>query len=151
MQIHLRASGLLAEIIDMMSFFWNVREFNKTLKHSIVKELISNKEMIFGCILETKVKENKSVKILNFAFCNWSHMANYECSVGGRIWLFWRDSVHISPVFKTDNLSLYLLRFMMKKYFFSSFIYAKNQVEERKDLWEDICHHKDSHMFQNKA
>lgn len=88
MQIHLRASGLLAEIIDMMSFFWNVREFNKTLKHSIVKELISNKEMIFGCILETKVKENKSVKILNSVFCNWSHMANYECSAGGRIWLF---------------------------------------------------------------
>lgn len=78
MQIHLRAPGLLAENTNMMSFFWNMRGFNKTLKHSVVKEWISNKDMLFGYILETRVKENKSVKILNSAFKDWSHMANYE-------------------------------------------------------------------------
>lgn len=47
----------------MSSFFWNVREFNKSLKHSVVKEWIGNREVKFGCILETRVKETKAGKI----------------------------------------------------------------------------------------
>lgn len=29
-------------------------------------------------------------------------------------------------------------------------MYARNTVEERRGLWEDICNHQDSHMFQNQ-
>lgn len=48
---------------DMSSFFWNVKGFNKYLKHSVVKEWI-------GCILETRVKEMKAEKIIKEGFCN---------------------------------------------------------------------------------
>lgn len=52
----------------MAYFFWNVRGFNKGLKHSKVKEWVSNKELVFGCILETRVKERKAEKILREVF-----------------------------------------------------------------------------------
>lgn len=35
--------------------------------------------------------------------------------------------------------------------FFCSFIYASNSVEGRKELWDDLYHHQDSALFQNKA
>ena len=50
----------------MSSFFWNVRGFNKPLKHSVVKKWLSNNDMKFGCILETRVKEQKGWE--NFEF-----------------------------------------------------------------------------------
>ena len=34
--------------------------------------------------------------------------------------------------------------------FLCTFVYAKNQSEERKELWDDLCYHHDSAMFQNK-
>lgn len=58
----------------MGSFLWNVRGFNKHLKHSVVSEWVKNKEMMFGCILETRVKEKKAEKNLNSVFGSWSHM-----------------------------------------------------------------------------
>lgn len=85
-------------------FFWNVRGFNKDLKHSVVSEWVKNKEMRLNCILETKVKEGKSEKILKKVFRDWSSITNYEDSQGGRIWLLWRDSVRMSPVYKSDQI-----------------------------------------------
>ena len=43
----------------MTSFFWNVRGLNKVLKHSVVREWTRSKDMKFGAILETRVKEKK--------------------------------------------------------------------------------------------
>lgn len=70
----------------MASFFWNVRGFNKYLKHSIVEEWVRSNNMSFGCILETRVKESKSEAILKKVFRGWSYITNYEYSRGGRIW-----------------------------------------------------------------
>lgn len=76
--------------------------FNKTLKHSVVSEWLQNREMKFGCILETRVKEKKAEKILGSVFRGWSNITNYEESSGGEIWFLWRDSVRITPVYKSD-------------------------------------------------
>lgn len=35
--------------------------------------------------------------------------------------------------------------------FYCTFVYASNHVEERKDLWSDLCHHQNSPSFKNKA
>lgn len=88
----------------MSGFFWNVRGFKKPLKHSVVKEWVRNKEMLFGCLLETRVKEKKADRIINTVFKDWSSLINYEHSVGGRIWLVWRDTVRVTPVFKSDQM-----------------------------------------------
>lgn len=57
----------------------------------------------------------------------------------------------MSPVFKTDQLITVSVKIQGEEEFFSTFIYARNLVEERRELWEDICHHKDSPLYQNKA
>lgn len=135
----------------MSSFFWNVRGFNKRLKHSVVKEWLRSQELQFGCILETRVKEKKAEKILESVFSGWSSMTNYEYSQGGRIWLVWKDSVRMTPVYKTDQLITCSVAFQDEEEFFCTFVYASNQREERKVLWEDLCRHHNSPLFQQKA
>lgn len=135
----------------MTSFFWNVRGFNQSLKHSNVKEWISSSEVKFGCILETRVKEKKAEKILGTSFRDWSLITNYECSQGGRIWVLWRDSVNITPVYKTDQMITCAVDLQGEEDFYCSFVYASNQMEERKVLWEDLNHHHNSPRFRNKA
>lgn len=34
--------------------------------------------------------------------------------------------------------------------FVCSFVYASNFVEERRELWDDICNHHDSPLFRSK-
>lgn len=135
----------------MASFFWNVRGFNKSLKHSVVGDWLSNKEMKFGCILETRVKERKAEKILSSVFKGWSSITNYEDSSGGRIWLIWRDDVRITPVYKTDQLVTCLVELQGEEGFYYTCIYASNQMEERRVLWEDLAHHHNSPRFKSKA
>ena len=134
----------------MSSFFWNVCSFNKPLKHTVIKEWLSNKDLKFGCSLETRVKEKKSERILSSVFIDWSAMTNYEHSKGGRIWLLWRDTVRMSPVYKTDQLIKCSVAMQGEEEFFCSFIYASNLVEERKIMWEDLCQHQNSPLFQGK-
>ena len=150
MQILLRAQGFLGKKNDMSSFFWNVRGFNKSLKHFVVKEWIGNKEMKFGCVLETRVKEKKAEKIIKEEFREWYVMTNYDCNPGDRIWVFWRESVRMTPVYKSDQLITCSVGLEGEEDFLCTFVYAKNQSEERKELWDDLCYHHDSAMFQNK-
>ena len=107
--------------------------------------------MKFGCILETRVKESKVEKVLNTVFRDWSYMNNYEYSQGGRIWLVWREAVCMTPVYKTDQLITCSVCLQDQEEFFCTFVYASNLVIGRKELWEDLCHHKNLALFQNKA
>lgn len=134
----------------MSSFFWNVHGFNKPLKHSVVKDWLSNKEMKFGCILETKVKERKVNNIISSSFRDWSLMTNYECSEGGRIWVLWRESIIMTPVYKTDQMITCSVGLKDEEDVYCTFVYASNQMEERKRLWEDLTHHCNSPCFKNK-
>lgn len=134
----------------MAGFFWNVRGFNKLLKHSVVKEWICGSDMLFGCVLETRVKEGRAEKILSSVFSDWSVVVNYEYSQGGRIWLLWRDSVRMTPVYKSDQFITCSVGLQNEDVFFCTFIYASNAVEEMKVLWEDLHDHHSSPMFRGK-
>lgn len=93
--------------------------------------------MLFGCILETRVKENKAGRILNKVFRGWSSITNYECSQGGRIWLLWRDDVRITTVYKTDQFITCSVGLKDQEEFFYTCVYANNLSEDRKELWGD--------------
>lgn len=101
--------------------------------------------------METRVKEKKAKRILKTEFSEWSSTTNYEYNKGGRIWMIWRDMVRMTPVYKTDQLITCSVALQDEEEFFCSFIYASNQVEERQVLWEDLCHHYYSPMFQRKV
>ena len=127
-----------------------MRGFNKPLKHYVVKEWIRNKDMNFGCLLETKIKERKAERIMKEVFQEWPLMTNYDCSQGGRIWVLWREYVRMTPVYKSDQLITCSVGLEDNEEFMCTFVYARNQVEKRKELWEDLCNHHNSAMFKNK-
>lgn len=82
--------------------------------------------MCFGSILETRVKEKKAEVILKRGFKDWCYMTNYEYSLGGRIWLVWREDVCVTPVFKTDQFITCSVRLLDQEEFFYTSVYAKN-------------------------
>ena len=107
--------------------------------------------MQFGCVLETRVKENKAEDILKRVFKDWFHMTNYEHSSGGRIWFIWKEEVRVTPVFKSDQFLTCSIGLPDQEEFFYTCVYARNLGEERKELWEDISHHQSSALFHYKA
>ena len=88
----------------MTGFFWKMRGFNKTTKHSVVRDWIRSQPLHFGGLIETRVKEGKAGSIVNYVFHNWSFMANYEHNQLGRIWVVWDQSVKMTPVYKSSQL-----------------------------------------------
>ena len=135
----------------MASFFWNVRGFNKQTKQRVVKNWVRDQKILFGGLIETRVKERKAGRILNTVFRDWSSITNYEDSQGGRIWFLWRDTVRVTPVYTSDQLITVMVELQDEVTFFCTCIYASNQVDERRVLWEDLAHHHDSPSMKNKA
>lgn len=71
----------------MTSFFaWNMRGFNKPRKHMVLKKWVHEEEPLFGCLLETRVKECNHQAILSTALPGWSAITNYDHHQNGRIW-----------------------------------------------------------------
>lgn len=135
----------------MSGFFWNVRGFNKVSKHSVISHWLNKSSMQFGCLLETRVKENKAPRIVNKVFQHWSFMSNYEFHRLGRIWVVWKANTRLTPVFKSSQMiTCWVLLEGATDEFLCSFIYASNFVEDRRELWEDIRNHHDSPLFRNK-
>lgn len=136
----------------MTGFFWNVRGFNKSNKHSVVRDWIQKESLTFGCLLETRVKEHRANKIISKVFHDWSSMTNYEHHRLGRIWVVWRNNVRLTPVFKSGQMiTCSVLTEESPEEFLVSFIYASNYVEDRKELWEDLKNHYDMPMFRAKG
>lgn len=135
----------------MTGFFWNIRGFNKRSKHDVVKNWIHNKELKFGCLIETRVKENKAKQIVSSVFNGWSWINNYEFSRKGRIWVMWSPHTRITPVFSSSQIiTVSVLLEGEEEEFFCSFVYGENLMEDRKDLWRDIKDHQNSAMFRGK-
>lgn len=97
------------------------------------------------------MKESQVNKIVAKVFPNWSILSNYEYNRLGRIWVIWSEETRITTVFKSGQLiTCSILLPSCDEEFFCSFVYASNYMEERKELWEDLRHHKDSPMFRTK-
>ena len=135
----------------MTGFFWKMRGFNKTTKHSVVRDWIRSQPLHLGGLIETRVKEGKAGSIVNYVFHNWSFMANYEHNQLGRIWVVWDQSVKMTPVYKSSQLiTCSVLLEGRTEEIICSFVYVLNTMEERRVLWEELRNHKDAAMFRDK-
>ncbi|XP_033129527.1 uncharacterized protein LOC108872236 [Brassica rapa] len=133
----------------MSGFYWNIRGFNKPSKHSIVKDWVRRSGFQFGCIIETRVKENKAKRIIEEVFPGWSSITNYEHHRLGRIWVLWSPKVRVTPCFQSAQMiTCSILLEDMAEEIFCSFVYGFNLAEERKELWRDIKSHQDSPLIQ---
>lgn len=123
----------------MSGFFWNIRGFNKPIKHSVVREWIRQDSFQFGCLLETRVKESKAQQITSSVFANWSCISNYEYNRRERTWVLWSPRVRVTPCFKSGQvITCSILLDGSEEEIFCFFVYASNLAEERKQLWEDL-------------
>ena len=135
----------------MSGFFWNVRGLNKSIKHSVIKKWLEEKQFDFGCLIETRVKEERVPEMVGTMFKNWSILTNYEHHRLGRIWIVWRNNVRLTPFYKSSQLIRCSIKLeAMKEEFFCSFVYASNLDEGRKELWRDLCDHHNSPIIGTK-
>ena len=117
----------------MSGFYWNIRGFNQFSKHKVVKEWVRKCGFQFGCLIETRVKENKAKKILEKVFPGWSYITNYDHHRLGKIWITWSPGVRVTPCFKSTQLvTCSVLLEGMEDEFYYSFVYGLNLAAERK-------------------
>ncbi|KAL0295111.1 UNVERIFIED_CONTAM: hypothetical protein Sradi_6852300 [Sesamum radiatum] len=120
--------------------FWNVRGFNRPLKHNGVAHLIKNNRLCLLGILETKLTTSAIARIINRTFFGWCQTNNFDVIAGGRILIIWNPAVidlvleDISPQVihcraknKSSQLSFYI-----------SFTYGLYTVVHRKSMWEKL-------------
>lgn len=123
----------------MSGFFWNIRGLNKSNKQDVIHDWVRKNDFQFGCILETKVKENRMVKVRKKLFGDWRLESNYEFSRLGRIWVTWNKKTMLQVMFKSAQMITCSVRLHgVAEEFWCSFIYAFNTTEERRALWHDI-------------
>lgn len=126
-------------------FFWNIRGLNKQTKHEIIKKWCTDNNFEFGAVLETRVKEAKEPRFISKVFPGWSSINNYEHHRLGRICVVWKDTVRLTPVFKSDQLITVLVKLQTdESEFLVSFVYASNDEAERRALWSDLQSHHNS-------
>ena len=136
----------------MSGFYWNIRGFNKASKQEMVKEWVKKRGFQFGCLIETRVKENKIRRIVNKVFPGWSYMENYEHNRLGRMWIVWKQGVRVTPCFQSEQLlTVSILMEGLEEEFYCSFVYGLNLEEERRELWRDFKSHQDSPIISKRA
>jgi len=117
-----------------------------------MRKWLKEENFDFGCLLETKVKEGRANQIVKSVFKDWSLLSNYEEHILGRLWLVWKNTVRVTPIYKTSQLiTCSILIEGSKEEIFVSFVYASNFAMERKMLWSDLSYHQDSPLFRDKA
>ncbi|KAG5394617.1 hypothetical protein IGI04_024580, partial [Brassica rapa subsp. trilocularis] len=88
----------------MISLFaWNTRGFNKMRKQTALRSWIQSAKPSFGCLIETRVREENSTSILNSALPNWNFLTNYDHHRLGKIWVCWAGDVSQKIVLQDPN------------------------------------------------
>src|SRR4051812_36228281 len=117
----------------MSVILWNVRGLNHCSRISDFKVLLHSYQPSLIFLVETKIKEHNSNRILSCLPAEWSSLNNYDHDSHGRIWIFWHfHTWNCSLVSSSDQFIT--LRATNKGGFdcFISFIYAQNFQTLRK-------------------
>ena len=89
----------------MLVSFWNIRGFNKPLKHNgVLDHIRKNKVAVMG-ILETKLKKQSIKDIVRRKFRSWQVTDNFQHNPNGRILIMWKeDKVGLKIVESSDQV-----------------------------------------------
>ncbi|KAH0872153.1 LOW QUALITY PROTEIN: hypothetical protein HID58_069515, partial [Brassica napus] len=90
-----KPKSFLPEALMSSIFAWNMRGFNKPRKQ---RYWVRAAKLSFGCLQETRVKEENFKKIFDATFPGWSCLNNYSNHRLCRIWVCWSDDVEVCPV-----------------------------------------------------
>lgn len=104
-----------------------------------VKYWVQAAKLSIGCLLETRVQEDKFQKVFDAAFPGWNCIHNYSHHRLGRIWVCWSEEVEVCPVLTSSQMITVWWRYKsMGDTFLCSFIYASNCPIERRELWREM-------------
>lgn len=120
---------------------WNIRGFNRPLKHHELKRVVSQHKVNLVCSLETCVQQVKANSIRDHLFPGWTFFYNYQFSDLGRIWLMHDTSISLSVIERHEQCihceihpPAPLLPLM------GTFVYDANLANDRCSLWESLTH-----------
>ena len=120
-------------------FCWNVRGFNNSRHRTGFKKWCRSCKPIFGGVIETHVKQPKSTKFISELLPGWSFEENYAFSKLGKIWVLWDPSVHVVIIAKSlQMITCDVLLPGASSRVIISFVYAANDEDTRKILWNEI-------------
>ena len=110
----------------MRSFFaWNMRGFNMSRKHVAVHRWIMKEKPLFGCLMETRVREENHSKCMKAALPGWSSITNYDHHRLGKIWFCWSDRVQVTMLHKSSQVITCVIQIPeTKEQFICSAVYA---------------------------
>ncbi|XP_039072037.1 uncharacterized protein LOC120219279 [Hibiscus syriacus] len=121
----------------MIISFWNIRGLNSPLKQNkVILRAIQNKIDIL-CLLETRVKSEKSEAIFNSKFSSWNICTNYDHATNGRIWVMWRKDLNFAIIHVADQ-SITIKGSYLGFSIFISAIYGSNAGIARRQLWQQL-------------
>ena len=123
-----------------MMVSWNVRGINKVARNKEVSSFLHSFNVPIVALLETRVKMHNAKKVRNKIGGSWNYMDNYDRHENGRIWLLWDHREVNLKLIQTDeqfiHVEIYSLGQSLK--FVALVIYAFNQLDRRKELWNKI-------------
>ena len=117
---------------------WNVRGLNDPLKQKDIVGRIRSLKVQMVCLLETRVKENKSQSIIDRHFKGWKWIHNYREAYNGRIWILWKDYMKVNLV-DVNAQCITCDVIMGTKQFYMSVVYGFNEGSTRRSLWRNLC------------
>ncbi|XP_022747959.1 uncharacterized protein LOC111297539 [Durio zibethinus] len=123
----------------MKLIVWNTRGFNDPRKQKSVVDRINRIKADIVCLLETRIKHHKMQPVLEKHFRDWGILHNYAASPNRRIWLLWRDHVHVGPLEFSEQSITCVLQYEIRKVYFSA-IYGSNDGIQRRNLWLNLTH-----------
>lgn len=89
----------------MMSFFTcNMCGFNMSRKHRAVCNCVESEKPLFGCLVETRVKQENHSKCMKAALPGWQSLTNYDYQRLGRIWFCWSDKVVVTRLHMSNHV-----------------------------------------------
>lgn len=118
----------------------NVRGLNKSTRHMEISADIKKLQVSCVALLETRVKEVNKDKIRRQFGSMWDWLDNYTMHINGRIWLLWQPSVMDIRLVQCSDQYMHceVLGMDGKFQYWLTIIYAHNQLDCRRKLWQDL-------------
>lgn len=123
----------------MRVFCWNVRGLNSHSRQGTIRKWIGINKPLLGGLLETHIKEDRASTVLAAVCPGWRYDCNYSDSDNGRIVVVWDPAISVITLKKSAQFMLCGVHIPATNSSFSiAFVYAFNEVIQRRELWNDI-------------
>ncbi|XP_058756104.1 uncharacterized protein LOC131629335 [Vicia villosa] len=119
---------------------WNVRGLNKSGKLREIRSCLLELFPEICILIETRVKSNKADSIRNKLNLSGKVADNYSNDSNGRIWVIWNDGLVDFRVINSSSQHIHcgIYDTHGSFRFWLTAIYAHNQLELRRRLWNNI-------------